>query len=61
MSAELEKVRRDGELLEVEVSLRMKNEAAAKKCGSELLSITDKMEKSGETKDRRLKAEAVAF
>jgi len=61
MKAELDKVRRDGELLVVEVSLRMKHEAAAKKCASDLKSMTERMTKSGEAKERRLKAEAVAF
>ena len=38
--AELNKVRKDGELLVVEVSLRMKHEVAAKKCNVQLADMT---------------------
>ena len=58
---ELAKRRLDGDLLMVEVGLRMKHQEMATKCNAELDSVKEEMVKSGETKLRRLNAEAVAF
>lgn len=61
MKIELAKNRKDGELLVVEVGLRMQHQEASEECSAELLAMNDKMIKAGETKNRRQKAEAAAF
>jgi len=53
MSKELAKNRKDGELLVVEVGLRMQHEDASKKCQKEFDNLQEEIIKSGETKDRR--------
>lgn len=39
----------------------MKNQELAEKCKTELISLKERLNKTGETKKRRLEAEAVAF
>ena len=39
----------------------MKNQELAEKCKTELISLKERLNKTGETKNRRLEAEAVAF
>ena len=61
IKAELTKRKLDGDLLMVEVGLRMKHQEKATKCQEQLDSMQEEMTRSGETKVRRVKAEAVAF